>query len=674
MSYFSPTDLTTRTSPFGWAVLGPGSIARRFVSQLPASSGVLVAVGSTNEQRASALAEFAAEHGFENVRTGTYEEVLADPAVDAVYVSTVHTGHAHLVLAAIEAGKAVLCEKPLSPNNGTTMTLVDAARTAGVPLVEAYMYRFHPQTTKLLELVRDGAIGQLTHIDAAFAFDTSSREGRLFDAATAGGGILDVGGYPVSLARAVAGAAVGRPFAEPTELHASGTVGPTGVDEWTVAQLSFPGDVTASVRTGVRLQDDNTATVYGSLGSIHLEDPWTLSENPELVLRVAGEEPQTFTFGDARPYALEADATASAVASGAGEAPAMSLGDSLGNAKVLDQWRDAIGVRFPFEAEDANIPTVSGRPLRAAATGPMRYGRIDGIDRPVSRLVMGVDNQPDLAHASAIFDHFFEQGGNTFDTGYIYGGGDHERRLGRWIANRGVEDDVVVITKGAHTPHCDPESITRQLFESLERRGTDHADIYLMHRDNPDVPVGEFVDVLDEHWRAGRIRVYGGSNWTPARFDEANAYARANGKHEFSILSNHFGLAEAYDVPWAGCEHATDPESKRWLAERNIPLFPWSSQARGFFTGRARPDDTSDAELVRCYYSDDNFERLRRAEELGAKYGVAATAIALAFVLNQPFPTFPLFGPRTISEARSSMEAVSIELSPREAAWLDLGE
>ena len=304
----------------------------------------------------------------------------------------------------------------------------------------------------------------------------------------------------------------------------------------------------------------------------------------------------------------------------------------------------------------------------------MRYGEIDGVGKQVSRLVMGCDNQPNLSHASAVFDHFFSVGGNTFDTGYIYGGGNHEKLLGQWITNRGIREDVVVITKGAHTPHCDPESITRQLLESLERQQTDYADIYMMHRDNLDIPVGEFVDVLDEHFRAGRIRVFGGSNWTTERMDEANAYAQANGKQGFTVLSNHFGLAEALDVPWAGCKHATDPASKAWLAERQIPLLPWSSQARGFFTGRARPDDHSDPELVRCYYSDDNFERLRRAEKLAAEFGVATTAVALAFVLQQPFPTFPLFGPRSIAETRSSMEGLSLELTPEQVAWLDLNE
>jgi aryl-alcohol dehydrogenase-like predicted oxidoreductase len=356
----------------------------------------------------------------------------------------------------------------------------------------------------------------------------------------------------------------------------------------------------------------------------------------------------------------------------------MCLADSLGNARILDEWRAEIGLVYPFEADDANIPTVSGEPLTVAtprpgsATPPMKYDTLPGLDKTMSRLVMGCDNQPDLAHASAIFDHFYSLGGNAFDTGYVYGGGRYERLFGQWMANRGVREDVVVIVKGAHTPHCDPDSLVSQLSESLERQQSEYADIYMMHRDNPDIPVGEFVDVLDQQQRAGRIKVIGVSNWTRERFEEANAYARANGKQGLVVLSNHFGLAEAYDVPWTGCRHVTDAASKQWLTQAQIPLLPWSSQARGFFARPAKPNDLSDPELVRCYYSDDNFERLRRAEKLGSELGVPATAIALAFVLCQPFPTFPLFGPRSIAETRSSMQGLGVELTEEQAAWLDL--
>ncbi|SDO87690.1 Predicted oxidoreductase [Nakamurella panacisegetis] len=658
-------------STCGWAVLGPGAIARRFVSQLPSSrTGRLVAVGSSDPSRARALAD---EVGGD-VRAGTYDEVLADPAVDAVYIATVHTSHARLALAAIAAGKHVLVEKPLAPNLGSVMAVVDAARAAGVTVVEAYMYRFHPQTELLLRLVREGAIGAVQHVDASFSFAVPAQTGRLFDPALAGGGILDVGGYPVSMARAVAGAAIGAAFAEPLDLRASGRIGSTGVDEWALAHLTFADGMTASLRTGVRLADPQSVTVYGSNGYIALNDPWTIGGNTTLTLRVAGAEPQVHTFAsdsaEHRPYALEADGLAAAVA-GSGEAGLMSLDDSLGNARVLDRWRAAIGLRYPFETDTSNIPTVSGRPLAVDRSAPMRYGAIPGLTKPVSRLVMGCDNQPDLAQASSIFDAFFSSGGNTFDTAWLYGKGYYEKLFGQWMANRGIRDDVVVIVKGAHTPHCDPESLSRQLLESLDRQQHDRADIYMMHRDNPEIPVGEFVDVMNEHVDAGRITVFGGSNWTPERVDAADAYAAANGKRGFSVLSNHFGLAEAYDVPWAGCVQMTDPTAKAWLERKQIPLLPWSSQARGFFA-RADANDHSDAELVRCYYSDGNFERKRRAEKLGADLGVPATAVALAFVLSQTFPTFPLFGPRSTAEMRSSMAGLSVDLDAAQLAWLDL--
>jgi aryl-alcohol dehydrogenase-like predicted oxidoreductase len=419
----------------------------------------------------------------------------------------------------------------------------------------------------------------------------------------------------------------------------------------------------------VRLQDVNAVTIHGSAGKIEIADPWTLSAEPQVTVTVVGEEPQVRSYPGAFSYALEADGVARALD---GEPIEMSLDDSLGNARVLDEWRAEIGLTFPFEAGD--IPTVSGEPLRVAAAAPMRYGTLPGLDKPMSRLVMGCDNQPDLAHASAMFDHFFSLGGNAFDTAWIYGKGRYERLFGQWMANRGVREDVVVIVKGAHTPHCDPESVVSQLEESLERQESEYADIYMLHRDDPDIPVGEFVDVLDQQHRAGRIKVVGVSNWSRERFEEANAYARANGRQELAVLSNHFGLAEAYDVPWTGCRHVTDAASKRWLVEAQVPLLPWSSQARGFFARPARPEDRSDAELVRCYYSDDNFERLRRAQQLGAELGVPATAIALAFVLAQPFPTFALFGPRSIAETRSSMLGLGVELTAEQVAWLDLAD
>jgi aryl-alcohol dehydrogenase-like predicted oxidoreductase len=272
-----------------------------------------------------------------------------------------------------------------------------------------------------------------------------------------------------------------------------------------------------------------------------------------------------------------------------------------------------------------------------------------------------------------MFDAFFERGGTAFDTAYVYGGGAHERSLGHWMKIRGVRDQVVVVAKGAHTPLCFPHAITSQVHESLDRLQTDHADVYVMHRDNPDVPVGEFVDVLNEHVRAGRFRAFGGSNWSMARIAEANEYAKRKGLQGFSIVSNNFSLARMVNPVWKGCIAASDPESRAYLQQTQLTLLSWSSQARGFFTDRAHRDQSlNDEEMNRCWYSEDNWQRRERVVELANRRGVLPINIALAYVLNQPFPAFALIGPRTLEELRTSLPALGIRLSPDELLWLNL--
>lgn len=656
-----------------WGIVGPGNIAHRFAEQLTHSqTGTLVAVGSRTIERAEDFAEEFATADTPIRAYGSYAELYADGGVDAVYIATVHTEHIRLAIDAVEAGKHVICEKPLAVNHAGVMTLVEAARHAGVYLAEGFMYRFHPQMERLTQLISDGAIGEVQHIDSSFSFAADlPREHRLKNPDLAGGGILDVGGYPVSAARLVAGAAVGAPFADPTSLTAAGTIGDSGVDEWASASLVFASGVTAHVTCGIGLSEESRLVVYGSNGRITVREPWLPSVSALSYINIErpGEEAQHVEFEPAFSYAIQADALAEFTDQG--QSPTMSWADSLGNASTLDRWRAALDLEYPFEAPTANIPTASGRTLTRRHDSTMPYGTIAGIDKPVSRLILGCDNQLTLSHASAMFDDFVERGGNAFDTAYIYGGGLMERLVGQWVANRGIRDDIMIIGKGAHTPHCDPESIVRQLDESLDRLQSDYVDLYLMHRDNPAIPVGEFVDVLDEQVLAGRIRAFGGSNWSIARFEEAQAYARANNKQTFAALSDHFGLAHALDVPWAGCEHVTEPADREWLERSETALLPWSSQARGFFA-RADRGNTSDADLVRCYYDDANFERLARARSLSAELGVAPTAVALAYVLAQSFPTFPLIGPRSIEETRTSMAGLDISLTEEQVRWLDL--
>lgn len=656
-----------------WGILGTGRIARTFAQALQSTACArLVAVASRSLAAADA---FADAFGVQR-RYGAYDALLADAQVQAVYIATPHPQHALWAIRAAEAGKHILCEKPLGLNHAEAMTMVEAARRHGVFLMEAYMYRHHPQIARLVELIHAGAIGEVRSIQAAFSFDAGhDLESRLLSQALGGGGILDVGGYPVSLARLVAGAAHGLPFAEPTEVVALGHLGEQSrVDEWSAALLRFPGDMIAQVAAGVRLNLERGARISGSAGSIFLPEPFLpAADRPaRLVLQRNGAPPEEISVEPANSYALEAASVARSLS--AGQAPQQPWDDSLGTMLVLDRWRAALGLVYDAERPDApeqQLP-LGGRPLAVRSDAPMPYGRLPGLDKPVSRLVMGADNQTSMPHAAAMFDDFFAQGGTCFDTAWIYGGGVCERMLGQWVKNRGLRERVVILSKGAHTPFCDPEHLTAQLYESLARLQTDYLDIYMLHRDNLALPVDAFIDELNAHQRAGRIRVFGASNWSVERFAAANAYAAASGQQGFTALSNNFSLARMVEPVWAGCIAASAPAARAWLTETQTALFPWSSQARGFFTGRARREDRSDPELVRSWYSEDNFQRLERVRRLAAERGAAPIAVALAYVLNQPFPTFPLIGPRTLAETRSSLGALAVQLSAEDVRWLNL--
>jgi aryl-alcohol dehydrogenase-like predicted oxidoreductase len=548
--------------------------------------------------------------------------------------------------------------------------------------MEAFMYRCHPQTQMLVELIQRGMIGKVGIIHATFSFHARVNDDhRLLANALGGGGILDVGCYPVSMSRLIAGAALGKPegFANPLKVTGAGKLNPSQkTDEYAIGSLEFEGGILAQISTGMMLNQRNVVQIYGTEGNILVTSPWIPSRaggTTDIVVQRNGEPRQIIEVKtDEWLYGIEADTVAANLQKRQASAPAMSWDDSLGNIKTLDAWRAAIGLTYDQEKADAPELkfTVANRPLAKRDNAPMQYGTIEGIDKPASRLVLGVDNQETVAYGSAMFDAFFEAGGNFFDTAFIYMGGRSEVIFGHWLKNRNIREQIVLLDKGAHTPFCTPADLSKQFLTSLERLQTDYTDLYAMHRDNPQVPVGEFIDVLNEHVRAGRMKRFGGSNWTIERFEAANEYATKNGLQGMSFLSNNFTLARMIEPPWAGCMSASTPEFRAWLTEKQIPLMPWSSQARGFFLDDTAPDFKADPERVRCWFSDDNFERLQRARELAKKYNVMAINIALAYVLRQPFPTFPLIGPRTMSELRTSLPALAVPLTDEEVKWLNL--
>ncbi|MBO0782974.1 MAG: Gfo/Idh/MocA family oxidoreductase, partial [Ktedonobacteraceae bacterium] len=293
-----------------WGIIGTGRIAGVFAAGVKGSqTGRLLAVGSRTQEAAE---KFGATWDISR-RYSSYDEVLADKEVQAVYIATPHPWHAEWAIKAAEAGKHVLCEKPIALNHAETMAVVEAALRNDVFLMEAYMYRCHPQTAKLVELIRSGAIGDVRVIQATFSFRAGHNPaGRLFNNGLGGGGILDVGGYCTSVARLIAGAATGKDFADPIQVVATGHVGETGVDEYTVASLSFPGDIVAQLFTGVRVNGENVVRVFGTEGSILVPSPWLprAGEQISLIVHRGGERQEISVENTTDQYALEADTVA----------------------------------------------------------------------------------------------------------------------------------------------------------------------------------------------------------------------------------------------------------------------------------------------------------------------------------------------------------------------------
>lgn len=665
------------TKSIRWGILGTGKIATKFSKAVQeAPSAELLAVGSRAMESAR---EFAGQFGIDPGHIhGSYEALLADPGVDAVYISTPHPFHAEWCVKAAEAGKNILCEKPATLNYGEFMAVREAVRDAGVFFMEAFMYRCHPQARGLARAVRDGVIGEVRLVESSFGFASPcDAEGRLWNRELGGGSILDIGCYPLSFARMIAGAAVGKDFDDPIRVRAVGRIGETGVDELAEANLEFSSGILAHATSSINTRLRNDAVIHGTQGQILVKNPWWSTEG-YLIRRDGEEERQVTPEAEHSLYVYEIEEVARALAEGRKEAqsPAMTWADTAGNMEALDAWRTEFRMYYPMETgRQTSGLTLVGRPLVRAEKPAISTQQAPGFEKPVSRVVMGTTLGTTIyKYAEVIYDEFYRQGGNTFDTAHSYERGFAEKLLGIWAEDRGVREEINIITKCSHPPTCRPQCVEQELNWSLWRLRTDYVDGLMLHRDNLEVPVKDWVEVLARMRDAGKIRAYGFSNWTLPRMQEALEYCRKHGIEPPRLISQNFSLAHMVNPVWPGCEAATDPAQRRWLEENaeTLTLLPWSSQARGFFTDRSAPDKRDDEELVNSWYSDDNFERKRRATELAGKYGVLPLNIALAYTLHQPFPVFPLIGPRNLHELRTSLPGLKVKLTEEEVKWLDL--
>ena len=318
----------------------------------------------------------------------------------------------------------------------------------------------------------------------------------------------------------------------------------------------------------------------------------------------------------------------------------------------------------------------------------MKYARIDGIDKPISRLLQGsiMLSKDDRDGNFRLLDACFEQGFNAFDTAHSYGAGLTDTELGAWIKSRGIRNDVVILAKCAHPENgiadrVRPEYIRRDLEESLERLRTDHVELFLLHRDSREYPVGEIVDALHEAKAAGQIGVFGGSNWYADRVKAANDYAADNNKTPFGAVSPQFSVAEMIHPPWEGCISVSGEggeADRAWYEQNGISLFTWSSLAGGFMTGKFTRDNLDsftaywDTNPIGAYAYENNFQRLDRVIELAADKGLTPSQIAVAYVLNNGPRIHAIVANWEVEQVPDNAAAAEIELSAEEIAWLEL--
>ena len=655
-----------------WGIIGSGSIASAFGHSIKSTSNSkLISVFGRNVDAVNAFAKkFNIDAHYQ------LEDFLSSAEIDAVYVATPHSEHFVHALAAIKNCKHVLCEKPFAMNAYESMILIDLAIQSNIFLMEGFMYRMHPQTKNILENLNIFSdTKEKILIEASFGFEAEvAKDHRLRNPDLGGGAILDIGCYPLTMCKLIAGHLQGAPFAEPKEFSATGQLDETGVDLQSHAHLIFSETIEAKISCAINENFANNLVISSNQKSITVDQPWHCGQFQDgkssifISIPDAGKK-EISCLDEFGLFAREIEHASNCILEKKIESDFITHAETQSNMFWLDQWRKKIKIECP-KSSLKNSPIYSSHVFKMKIP-ILKEMTLPKINKIGSRLAIGCDNQTSDLHAFTMFDHFYGSGGRIFDTAYIYNHGKGDKYLGDWINSRGVANDVIVIGKAAHTPQCEPQFIRPQILESLDRLKLPKIDIFCLHRDNKDVPVDEFVHALSEIRDEGLIDVLGASNWELDRFSEARNIAIKNKIEPFSVLSNNFSLAEMIKPVWPGCV-GVNKEFLEYLIKEKILLFPWSSQARGFFIKKKEQisnnhfsNPTLDEEMRVWHYAK-NLKRRDKCFELAEKRGLEPIQIALAYVLHQSDLIFPLIGPRTLVETNSSIEASKVELTARE--------
>jgi predicted dehydrogenase len=336
---------------FAWGIIGPGRIARRFAAAVAGMTGSeLRAVHGRDRGRATDFALACAESPEARCPRvdASADDLLADPGIDAVYVATPHAQHGEWVRRCLEAGKPVLCEKPLVPNAAQGQALVELAHSRHVFLMEAVWTRFLPAYAVAAQWLRDGAIGELRSIQSSFCFPAPFEpRSRLFDPALAGGALLDIGIYNLTVTRWALQATSGT-CPEPRSIHATGVLAPTGVDLRVAATLSFADGRVSQFVCGLDGCAANTLVIQGEHGVIEL--PARFWQATEVRLQRTGEPEQRVQAPfHVNGFEYEIAEAQRCVRAGQIESPAMPHAETLATLRWMDEIRRQIGVRYPLE-------------------------------------------------------------------------------------------------------------------------------------------------------------------------------------------------------------------------------------------------------------------------------------------------------------------------------------
>ena len=661
-----------------WGVIGTGSIANAFAHSIKhCNQSKLISVFGRNKETLQIFSQKFDVTGMNDI-----EELVSSNEIDAIYIATPHSSHFEYALQAIKNNKHVLCEKPIAMNHIESMVLFGLAKDCGVFLMEAYMYRTHPQTFNILKNIDSLCDSdKKIEINSSFGFHAEIPiDHRLRNPILGGGAIMDVGCYPLSMSKLLAGRILKKPYADPISIEASGNLDETGVDSNSKARIFFSENIEANISCAINEEYENNLEIISGDYKLYVSQPWHCGQfqDGHSAIQVYSKNKlvDEISYKDeVGLFTREIDHASECILNNRLESDLISHADSQSIMLWLDKWRKELGIKCPHESKEtsqlikSNFFSIQNKKLQGI--------KIDGFDKNFSKLALGCDNQTSDIHAFAMFDYFYGAGGRVFDTAYIYNNGMGDKYLGNWINSRNVQEEIIVLGKGAHTPDCRPECIKPQIIESLERLNLDKIDIYCLHRDNNDIPVSEFIDALNEIKAEGLINKIGASNWKLERFKQARDFALKEDKEPFTILSNNFSLAEMIDPVWPGCV-AINNNFLEYIDQNNIILFPWSSTARGFFIKKkemATSDHFSNPSMdeeKRVWHSETNLKKREICFNIAADRNVEPIEIALAYVIQSSKIIFPLIGPRTINELNSSIFATSVNLSDAEIEQLTI--